>query len=242
MGIVEHQLRLFQTEVEMATSAFYTWRAVDDEIKRDERLLAVLNETPRVWNTFQSSNRTAFLIALGRIFDTDGDAFSLSAFLNACVDNIHEFSRDALRKRKLRDATGGTQNWLDAYVAGAAEPDVQDFHAIKRASKPLREKYVAIYQPIRHKVLAHRDLQFLEAAEAHFERTDIGHIEAMLEFFHQVESVTFAWLHNGRRTLLRDYTLRADQRYAKEVARLLAALSTGVAAASAATAIPPPQP
>lgn len=101
MSKVEQQLLLFQGEVEITVGAFYTWRAIDDYIREHPTLLATVNRTPLAWNTFQASNRTAFMVALGRLFDTDGDAFSVTAFLNTCLDNLQEFSLEALRQRKL---------------------------------------------------------------------------------------------------------------------------------------------
>jgi hypothetical protein len=228
MGIIEQRLRLFQAEVEIATGAFHTWRSIDDHIKKDGGLLATVNRTPLVWNTFQSSNRTSFLIAIGRMFDTDGDSFSVSAFLNSCIENIHEFSRASLRDRRMRDVVGIPPEWFESYIADAEEPDARVFHDLKRASKPLRAKYEEIYQPIRHKVIAHRDIRFIEQAEEHFKRTDIDDIEAMLVFFNQIEAVVFQWLHNGRRSQLRDHKAASDPRYANEVTVLLDAVDAGI--------------
>jgi hypothetical protein len=228
MSIVERHLRLFQAEVELASGAFYTWRSIDDHIKKDSGVLATVNRTPLVWNTFQSSNRTAFLIAIGRIFDTDGDAFSLTAFLNACIEHIQEFSRTALRERRLRDVIGNPPDWFESYIAAAEEPLPRVFQDLKRASRPFRAKYEEIYKPIRHKVIAHRDLQFIEKAEEHFQRTDIRDIEAMLTFFSQVEGVVFQWLHNGRRSQLRDHEVTPDPRYSNDVTKLLDAVDAGI--------------
>lgn len=223
MNDVDALRQRFRREVMTATWSFYAWKHINNIAAQDRNVLRGMNNTPAVWNTITHALQTTFFITLGRIFDVDGGALSISSFLNKCQTEIQQFGKSALTQRKQADAKSGEKlDWLDGYIANAYEPRAEDFRALKRAAKKHKAKYEDIYRPIRNLVVAHTNLAAAEATSTLFEKTRIGDIEEILLFLHQVVEVITQLHINGRKTELSEHQMKEEEYVAKNTATLLA--------------------
>ena len=218
---VENLLQHFSAEVGGAAQAFFLWKGINNCATDDREIYHVLNKQALSWNILTRSLQTTFFIVLGRLFDTDKDAFSAQAFLKGCIDNIDQFSKDALRKRKLEGSSGAVPEWLENYMEEAYVPEVKDFQILRGELSKQRQHYEKIYRPIRNMVIAHKDAAFMENVESLFGNTSIEDIEKFLWFLHQIEEVIFRLLYDGRLTKIGDYGFNEEQYVVNDIRALL---------------------
>jgi len=131
MNNIERLLKLFRDEVTTACWAFFVWKTINNTASGDAKVHKALNENAVSWNIITHSLQNTFFVTLGRIFDVDGNAFSIHSFLRACIEHIDQFSIVALRERKLRDAKGKIPEWLEDYLSDAYVPREIDFQRLR---------------------------------------------------------------------------------------------------------------
>jgi len=216
--------KLFRNEVTTACWSFFVWKSINNIASGNKEIYNALNENALSWSIITHSLQNNFFVTIGRLFDTSGDAFSIHAFLRACIDNIDQFGIDALRKRKLLGISGEEPDWLDGYLEEAYVPSVEDFQRLRGEISKHQKDYEAIYRPIRNKVIAHKDRQTMENVNKLFGKTDIGQIEGFLWFLYQIENIVSDLLFNGRLAGIGHYTFAEDDFVAKDVSGLLARL------------------
>lgn len=218
---IERLHQHFQAEVGTAAKAFFLWKAINNLASEDEEIYRGLNEQAFSWSILTHSLQTTFFIVLGRLFDTDGDAFSVHAFLRTCIENIGQFNKDALRKRKLAVSGGVVPEWLDEYMESVYVPEEKDFQIMRGELSKRQKQYEAVYRPIRNMVVAHKDAATLENVEALFGKTDVTEIEALLCFLHQIQEAVFQLLHNGRLTKIGDHCFGEEEYVVRDIHALL---------------------
>lgn len=226
MDDLEKAHKIFRDEVTTAAWAFFVWKSFNNIVSSDKDLFHTINQNALSWNTLTNSLQTTFFITLGRLFDTDGDAFSVHAFLNSCKRNITQFSHEECRKRKIKLNGGVVPDWLDDYIKNAYEAKASDFDKLKREVSEQQNIYIEVYRPIRHKVLAHKETATIENVGELFGKTNIGQIQHFIYFLHQIENVVFDLLYNGTLNKIGDYEFREDVRAHEDVAALLKRLKT----------------
>lgn len=219
---MEELLKLFRDEVSTASYAFFTWKTFNNVASGDEDVYRAINETALTWNIVTHSLQSTFFITLGRVFDVDGDSFSVHALLRECINKIDEFSKESLKARKIRDANGQVPDWLEKYIDEAYEPTENDFLRLRGETSKIQRKYEEVYRPIRNKVIAHKDRDTLENVNELFGKTNINHIEEFIVFLHQIENIIFQLLHNGRLTNIGDHNFDDEGYVAHDVKKLLA--------------------
>jgi len=200
----------YRNEVETTCQAFFLWKGIDNLASKDEDILRGLNESPLSWNTIRFSLQNTFFILLGRLFDTDGDSFSVHTFLRGCILNIDQFSKESLRERKISESNGD-KSWLDSYIESAYEPTKQDFHQLRGEITKYKKIYEEIYRPIRNKVIAHKDSETINLQRELYEKTNIGQIEEILNNLFQVKEVVFHLLHNGKLCKIGDFDFNFNE-------------------------------
>ena len=218
---VESLLQHFSAEVDGASQAFFLWKGINNLATDDREIYRILNEQALSWNILTRSLQTTFFIVLGRLFDTDKDAFSAQAFLKGCIDNIEQFSKDALRKRKLEHSPGTVPEWLENYIEEAYVPEIKDFKILRGELSKQQKHYEKIYRPIRNMVMAHKDAAIMDNVESLFGKTRIEDIEKFLCFLHQIKMVIFHLLHNGMLTKIGDYSFNEEQYVVNDIRALL---------------------
>jgi hypothetical protein len=211
----------YRIEVATAAHAFYLWKGINNIASGDRGTFRGINEQALTWNTITHSLQTTFFIAIGRLFDTDGDAFSIHAFLRGCIENIAEFDRPALFERKLALSNGVEPEWLKAYVANAYVPTAKDFQRLRREASRHQAQYEAIYRPIRNQVFAHKDAGSMDTVQELFGKTKISDIEQLLDFLYQVQEVVFQLLQNGELRKIGDFQNSEESLVVEDVGDLL---------------------
>ncbi|CEP37914.1 MULTISPECIES: AbiU2 domain-containing protein [unclassified Halomonas] len=221
MDKVEEALKLYRDEVATATWAFYAWKHLNNIGSNDRAVRSGLNRNAATWNVITHSLQTTFFITIGRLFDIDGDAFSVHAFLRFCIENIDQFASQRIRERKMTDQNGVEPEWLEGYMEKVYEAKERDFQRLRGEVAKHQRRYEEIYRPIRNKFMAHKEIASLSNVTEIFGRTNIGEIQSFLALFGQIENIVFDLMHNGKLQKIGDYELRAEQRMEQDVISLL---------------------
>lgn len=221
MDNLEKALNIFRNEVSSVTWSFYVWKGFNDIASNDDDIYRAINTNALSWNIINHSLQSNFFITLGRLFDLDGDAFSVHALLRSCVEHIDQFSSDALRERKIRGNNGVVPDWLDGYMKNAYQPTVADIQRLRGQVSKWQKIYADIYRPIRHKVIAHKETDTMENVGELYGKTNIGQIQEFIDFLHQIENVIFDLLHNGKLNEVGFYKFTEDERAHKDIGALL---------------------
>ena len=152
---LDRRLEHFRQELSTAAHAFFLWKGVNNCAAEEDEIHRGLNEQALSWNTITHSLQTTFFIALGRLFDTGGEAFSVHTLLRNCIDNLSQFGKDALRARKMESTNGKEPDWLKKYIDEAYVPSERDFQLLRGELSKHQKQYEEIYRPIRNAVFAH---------------------------------------------------------------------------------------
>jgi hypothetical protein len=209
---------IIRDDVLAAMVACYTHRAINHLAANDEEILEKMNRSAEFWQVNSFSLQNTLFIVLARILDSDPDVHSIHPVLSATIAHPEFFNHDALRARKL--AIPGTEPnppWLDDYVANAWEPTTDDLRLLKRALAPHKNKFDAIYKPIRHQIahIIHKDQAVVEALYSRTLKTDI---DGILRFLHCLVKSIWYMAYNAERP-----NLNGDHYgYAERVAQITA--------------------
>jgi hypothetical protein len=194
-------LELFRTEVEGAIQCFYAWDAIHTVAASDKQVFLLLNEAPLFWNTSLGALQTSTFVALGRIFDTDARSHSVSKLLATAHRNLFIFSKTALAERK-RAQSSNADEWLPKYLESVYEPTNEDFRRLKSYVAKRRKIYEKNYQPLRHKVFAHREISNQAEVIELFSNTNIRELQQLLIFLRKLYEALWQLYFNGRKPLL----------------------------------------
>jgi hypothetical protein len=225
MGDIESQLNELRNEIDISSTSFFGWMAINNLALEDRAIFDALNRHATSFNLFRHGLQVTFFTTLGRLFDTDKRSFTLSRFLLHCKESVDQFSGEALRNRKLRSHTGTEPEWLPAYVAAAYRAEEKDFVFLEKSIEPWQVIYEAKYKPIRNKLVAHKDFAALMTKEELYGETNIGEVRGLLLHLFRVERVVNELLMNGRLTALADHSnVDRERGVEAEVMRLLRTL------------------
>ena len=134
----------------------------------EQDALNALNKNARFWNDYNYAALKTVIIFLGKIFDPDANAFSLSKLFNSVKSNLSHFSRDSLKRRKVSIAV--EFEGLDEYLADAHELGKEDTKLIKQQIREARIIWKKI-EPLRNKIYAHDEMLPEEEKTALFANT-----------------------------------------------------------------------
>ena len=110
-----------------------------------------------------------------------------------------------MEARRIKGAGGERPEWLDDYLREVYEPAAADFDTLIGAANRYGELYRRKFEPIRHKVFAHKDFDTMGSKDALFANTTIAQAEEILLFLRQVVGVVNELFQNGRITELVDH-------------------------------------
>ena len=221
MGDIEELYQEFKKELNIACWSFYTWKNIHNIATGDKKIHHALNRNPLSWNIILYSLQSAFFSAIGRLFDMDERTFSVHTFLRACIENTNQFSKDALRERKIKGSDADKLLWLDGYIEKSYQPNKEDFLKLKSEVSKKQKLYYAGYKPIRDKVFAHKELKEIKCVDELFRKIKIGEMQDLLCFLYQIESIIFQLLYNGRLMNIGDFTFNEEEFVMKDIAGLL---------------------
>ncbi|MBT6052884.1 MAG: hypothetical protein HOG49_39285 [Candidatus Scalindua sp.] len=192
----------FSNEVYSATGNYLFWLNLQNQPAGDKKLLDSLNVTPTSWIFIRHSLMVSLIMTLGRIFDTNGESFSIDDLLKSCIENIHSFNKSSLRERKIKDTGGKEADWLEEFIDNAYEPNELDFQKLKPQVKKHRETFNGIYKPIRHNIFAHTTKEHFGKTSEIWESTSKSNIEEILDFLTDLNLTLRETYHNGRKPVL----------------------------------------
>lgn len=184
-------------EVHKILASFLFWRMLRNRTASEDELLNALNKTPTSWIFIQHSLQVTFFITLGRVFDIDNDAFSIDDLLKCCIEEIDIFKADNLRSRKLVGNNGKEPEWLSEYIAKAYIPTLEDFQRLRSEVAKHRKVFEAVYLPIRHKLIAHKDKEYMGKADELWAETNIQQLEEIIWFLNDLKETLFETYNNG---------------------------------------------
>ena len=221
MGDIEELYKEFQSELNIACWSFYTWKNIKNIAVDDKKVYHALNRNALSWNIILYSLQSTFFITIGRLFDIDGKTFSVHTLLRACIENIDQFSKDALREKKIKSSETDKLPWLDEYIEKSYQPNKKDFLKLKGEVSKRQKRYESIYKPIRHKIFAHKELKEIKHVDELFRKAKIGEMQDLLCFLYQIERIIFQLLYNGRLMNIGDFTFNKEEFVIKDIAGLL---------------------
>ena len=221
MGDIEELYKEFQSEINAACWSFYAWKNIKNIAIDDKIVYRALNRNALSWNIILYSLQSTFFIAIGRLFDIDGKTFSVHTFLRACIENIDQFSKDALRERKTKGSEADKLFWLDEFIEKSYQPNKEDFLKLKGEVSKREKRYELIYKPIRHKIFAHKELKEIKCVDELFKKAKIGEIQDLLCFLYQIKMIIFELLYNGSLMNIGYFTFNEEELVMKDIAGLL---------------------
>jgi len=221
MGDIEKLYKEFQSEINIACWSFYTWKNIHNIAAEDKKVHQALNGNALSWNIILYSLQSTFFITIGRLFDTDGRSFSVHTFLRKCIENVDQFSKDALRKRRIKGSEANKPSWLDEFIEKSYQPNKEDFLKLKDEVSKRQKQYESIYKPIRHKIFAHKDLKNIKCVDILFRKAKIGEIQDILYFLYQIKMIIRELLENGIWKKIGYYSFNEEEFVIKDIAGLL---------------------
>ena len=221
MGDIEKLYKEFQSEVNIACWSFYTWKNIRDIAAGDKKVHHALNRNPLSWNIILYSLQSTFFITIGRLFDTDGKSFSVHTFLRKCIKNIDQFSKDALRERKIKGSEADKLPWLDEFIEKSYQPNEEDFLKLKGEVSKRQKQYKSRCKPIRDKIIAHKDLKNIKCVDELFREVKIDEMQDLLCFLYQIKMIIRELLENGSWWNIGYFTFNEEEFVMKDIAGLL---------------------
>jgi len=186
-------------EVHLTLGTYLFWKMIQNRAASEPELLSGLNESPTSWILIRHSLQVTMFLTLGRIFDTDGDAFSADDLLKCCINEIDIFSKGKLRERKLKGKNGNIPDWIDEYIGNSYLPVEDDFQRLRGELTKRRKVFQKVYRPIRHKIFAHKDKKFIGKTDELWSETNIGELEEIVWFLNDLKRTLFETYENGRK-------------------------------------------
>jgi hypothetical protein len=224
----QQYLSIFSDEVHQATGCYVFWKSLQNHPADDKNLLSKLNEAPLSWNFIRHSLMVSLIMSLGRIFDTDADSISIDDLIKSCISDIDDFSKGKLKDRKTA-AAGADTTWIDAYIDKAYQPEEKDFQILRPEIRKFRDLYQKFYRPLRHKIFAHSDKEYIHKKGELWQATKDANIEELLDFLTDLEATLRDSYNNGRKPELKGRKI--DQVwYENDISKIFSSLLSAKAA------------
>jgi len=221
MGNIEELYEEFQSEVNAACWSFYTWKNIKDITAGDKEVRRALNRNPLSWTIILYSLQSTFFITIARLFDIDKKSFSTRTFLKECSESINQFSKDALRERKIKGSDAAEPPWLDEFIEKSYQPNKKDFLKLKGEVSKKQKRYNSIYRPIRNQIFAHKDIKRIKCVDELFREVKIDEIQDLLYFLYQIKMIIRELLENGIWEKIGYYPFNEEEFIMKDIAGLL---------------------
>jgi hypothetical protein len=197
----EHELLIFENEVDEAMRCFYIWRALKKAAPKTRRLFSQLNKNAEFWNTVSTSIQSNSLIVLGRIFDKN-KTNNVERLLNVAKSCSAIFSKAAFRRRKEKQNPNAS-HIVDELMKRVKEPTGADFRPLEEFVAARRRVYDKCYGQIRDKRYAHRERADLSGVYALTNTTELSRLLTDLKKLHDE---LWHWYHNGIKPQMRRRT------------------------------------
>lgn len=221
IGDIKELCKEFESEVNAVCWSFYTWKNIKKIAANDEKIHHALNGNALSWTIILYSLQSTFFITIARLFDIDKKSFSTRTFLKECSENINQFSKDALRERKIKGSDAGKPPWLDEFIEKSYQPNKKDFLKLKGEVSKRQKLYNSIYKPIRHEIFAHKDIERIKCVDELFREVKIDETQDLLYFLYQIKMIIRELLENGIWEKIGYYPFNEEEFVMKDIAGLL---------------------
>lgn len=188
-----HDYVLMHSEIAVAIDSFYILREIHKFASEGTENYNKINKAARVWSVNLYGLQTAFFITVGRIFDCSKDSHSLKRLFDETEKHPEYFTKAALSARKTESGVQAAH--LPALLVDAWEPTAGDLRCFNDLLTPWQQKYKVMYQPIRHKAFAHRDLVL--DPDHLFSQAQISDIDDLLYALYDSVECLWSLYHNG---------------------------------------------
>ncbi|EKY4883209.1 hypothetical protein QFY12_004245 [Vibrio vulnificus] len=203
MNSVEDYLREYDDEVAILSQSYFVWKLLNQHIQSNPKLLKVLNENSSTWSVILHSLQVTTFMSLGRIFDTDGDAFSITRLISYCAENVEQFKKTELEKRLVQRWKGeGFPAMYSNLVRDAYEPEPKDFLRLKADKEVHRKAYLSTFQPIRHKIMAHKDFNHIGSVSELMSQATYEELEEIISYCNKLKRVISIQYTDGKKIQL----------------------------------------
>jgi AbiU2 len=199
---------LIRTDIAAAVKSNYTYLAILKLKNSEPPIQAKISKFPEFWTTTLFSLQTTFFISFGRLFDKRRHTHSVAKLIEQTIKNRPLFLRPAVRERRRLHSriSGDDPQWLTQFLSKAWEPTAANLESLMSALKPHCDKFGVIYEPIRHKVYAHRSTEDEAAVYSLFSQALIQDVEEILRFLHTLQWVIWELAWNAKRIDLSDFS------------------------------------
>ena len=209
----ERNCRHLWSEIEDAVAIFYTAEEIQDCARRDENILDAIQHDALFWKVQVHALQSALFIALGRIFDISGDAYSIHKLMREAGQHFTLlFSHEALRGRKAK--LNLPLQDLENYFVGLWQTDQLAVKALRKALAPHVKRYSDVYLPLRNRYFAHTLVVDQTVVNNLFANTNRLELEETLLFAREVVALIQDMYLNGREPKLGN---QMHERYREEI-------------------------
>lgn len=196
----EAELEVFRTESDAAVQFFYAWQTIHSVAGDTATVHKALNRSALFWNTTLGALQTSTIVVLGRIFDPDSSAHSVTRLMNLAMKHRSIFSKESHAKRH-RARNANADSYLEDFLRRAYAPTAADIRVLKQKVEERRKLYVQVYKPLRHKVFAHKSAE--PGIDLLWQHTNIRDLQRLLAFLRTLHEVLWQLYFNGRKPNLR---------------------------------------
>ena len=222
MGDIKELYKEFESEVNAVCWSFYTWKNIKKIAANDEKTHHALNGNALSWTIILYSLQSTFFITIGRLFDTDKRSFSARTFLKECSENVDQFTKNALRERRIKGSEADKLAWYDEHIIEKSyQPNKEDFLKLKGEVSKKQKQYNSIYKPIRHEIFAHKDIERIKYVDILFKKVKIDEIQDLLYSLYQIKMIIRELLENGIWEKIGYYPFNEEKFVMKDIAGLL---------------------
>jgi hypothetical protein len=202
----DNYLRTYEKETETTIRVFYTLKRFNEYLTNEDGVEKI-NKNVYFWMIFEASLVTRLFIGLRRQFEQDKpNRLTFQKFINKCEDNIHEFSKSSLEKRRL-EGQSIRPDYLDDYLKGVYTPTIADFNKLAKIVRDNNKGIKQLYLDIGSKIFAHAIHTDNEVIKSMLSALSFDKVEASLKALWTVCIAVHNMYHNGMepRTQLIEY-------------------------------------
>ena len=218
---IDELLNKIRDEITVATQAFFAWKSIHNVTSKDKKTEQALNSNALSWNIYLHSLQNTFFITIGRLFDTNSQSCSIHLLFRQCKNSINEFSKSSLRRRRIKDTNNIKPDYLDDFISNTYEPKLSDFKKLKKNISRVQRIYEQHFRPVRHKVFAHNDADYIANNSELFSGVMLNDAEDILKTLYKVEKVIWDLYMNGKKMNYDYWELNEEEHILKDTESLL---------------------
>jgi hypothetical protein len=177
---------LVRGDVETAIGCSSTYLTINRLAAGNYDILQQYNRNADFWRATTYALQTGLFMALGRMFDQTKNTYTIEDLAEQTIEHPGFFTKAELRQRKRESlnlfGNAPDPEWLPGFVANVVEPNRASLAILKTELQPHVDKFITVYEPIRHRYFAHRGKDSEQAIKELFEKTAIVEVAEILRF------------------------------------------------------------